>query len=219
MKLGGINMDERMTRQNICNAAVSLFNTKGFTGTSVREIAKKANVNVSLISYYFNGKQGLLETLMESFFEAYIKVLENAYELSDTLSNRNCIRKSIFDLLNYQQENSRLARFVHRETTIDSTLTREIMAIYLRKEKFYWQKLFEQGFRSGELTKRDLDFTIIQLKGMITMPFSNPQYVEEIFHLSPTEQYFIRKYGLYIVQWLDERFSCHEKQKQKADVG
>lgn len=212
-------MDERMTKQTICNAAVSLFNTKGFTGTSVREIAKKANVNVSLISYYFNGKQGLLESLMESFFESYIHILENAYELSDTLSTRNCIRKTIFDLLYFQQENSRLARFVHRETTIDSTLTREIMAVYLRKEKFYWQKLFEKGFRSGEFSKRNIDFTIIQLKGMITMPFSNPQYVEEIFHLSPSEQYFIRKYGLYVVQWLDERFSRQADQKQKAEVG
>lgn len=213
-------MDERETKQNICNAAVALFNTKGFAGTSVREIAKKANVNVSLISYYFNGKQGLLESLMESFFESYIRIMDQAYALSDTLSARNCIRKAILDLLCFQQENSRLSRFVHRETTIDSTLTREIMAVYLRKEKFYWQKLFEHGFHSGEFKKRDIDVTIIQLKGMITMPFSNPQYVEEIFHLSPSERYFIKKYGMHLFNWLDERFSRHQEQKRrKAEVG
>lgn len=212
-------MDEHMTKQTICNAAIALFNTKGFAGTSVREIARKANVNVSLISYYFNGKQGLLESLMESFFEAYIDIFENAYELSDTIAIRKCVHKTILDLLTYQQENSHLARFVHRETTIDSTLTREIMAVYLRKEKFYWQRFFEQGFRSGEFYKRNIDVTIIQLKGMLTMPFSNPQYVEEIFHLSPTEQYFIKKYGLYVVNWFDEQFCRHESNEKKAEVG
>lgn len=212
-------MNEQVTKQMISQAAVSLFNTKGFSGTSVREISKKANVNVSLISYYFNGKQGLLEHLMESFFEAYVRILENAYELSETLSARKSIQNMMLDLLYFQQENSRLARFVHRETTIDSTLTREIMAIYLRREKFYWQKVFEKGFHTGEFKKSDLDLTIIQLKGMLTMPFSNPQYVEEIFHLSPSEPYFIKKYSMYVIRWLDERFLINREQERKVEVG
>lgn len=215
----GINVDERVTRQNICSAAISLFNTKGYAGTSVREIAKKANVNISLISYYFNSKQGLLEHLMESFFEGYIQILQKAYELSERNSTRDCIRYVILELLKYQQENNRLARFAHRETTIDSVLTREIMTVYLRQEKFYWQKLFEKGFHSGEFYNQNIDFALIQLKAMLTMPFSNSQYVEEIFHVSPSKPYFIKKYSDFILHWLDERFLKHENKKRQAIVG
>lgn len=211
-----MQMDERMTKKTIYNAAIFLFNTKGFAGTSVREIAKQANVNSALISYYFKSKQGLLESLMESFYDGYIDKMEQAIERSDLLPIRSCLHKAILNLLHYQQENNQLARFVLRETTIDSTLTREVMTVYLRKEKFYWQKLFEQGFRTGEFHKRNVDLTIIQLKGMITMPFSNPQYVQEIFHLSPFDDYFIRKYGFHVISWLDERF-CRPKSQTKKE--
>ncbi|PAV34381.1 TetR family transcriptional regulator, partial [Bacillus licheniformis] len=48
------------TKDRIIESAVELFNQKGFSGTSVREIARAANVNVAHISYYFNGKGGLM---------------------------------------------------------------------------------------------------------------------------------------------------------------
>ena len=60
------------TKEKIIDAAVSLFNVKGFDGTSVREIAGKAKVNVANISYYFHSKEGLLESLVISYFEGYI---------------------------------------------------------------------------------------------------------------------------------------------------
>jgi len=56
------------------------------------------------------------------------------------------------------------------------------------------------------------------LKAMLTMPFSNPQYVEEIFHISPSKSYFIEKYSQFIFHWLDERFFNHGK-KHRAIVG
>ena len=40
-------------RQKILEAAISLFAKKGYTGVGVREIAKIAKVNISMISYYY----------------------------------------------------------------------------------------------------------------------------------------------------------------------
>ncbi|MGS0748745.1 TetR/AcrR family transcriptional regulator [Halpernia sp. GG3] len=50
---------------NILFAAEQLFSEKGFEKTSTREIASAANVNVSMISYYFGSKEKLLESLFE----------------------------------------------------------------------------------------------------------------------------------------------------------
>lgn len=44
-------------------AAVKLFAENGFETTSVRDIAKAADVNVAMISYYFGSKEKLLEAL------------------------------------------------------------------------------------------------------------------------------------------------------------
>ncbi|KQM23462.1 TetR/AcrR family transcriptional regulator [Chryseobacterium sp. Leaf201] len=51
--------------ENILFAAEKLFAENGFEGTSTREIAKAANVNISMISYYFGSKEKLYEKLVE----------------------------------------------------------------------------------------------------------------------------------------------------------
>lgn len=62
------------TKNDILEAAILLFNTKGFTGTSIRDIAGKARVNVSNISYYFQSKEGLLEHCLTTYFEQYLQL-------------------------------------------------------------------------------------------------------------------------------------------------
>lgn len=49
----------------ILTTAEELFATKGFEGTSVRDISETAGVNVAMISYYFGSKEKLMEALFE----------------------------------------------------------------------------------------------------------------------------------------------------------
>ena len=49
----------------IIETAERLFADKGFNGTSVREIADEAGVNLAMISYYFGSKEKLMEALFE----------------------------------------------------------------------------------------------------------------------------------------------------------
>src|SRR5690349_12415188 len=52
-------------REHILIVAEELIGTNGFDGTSVRDIAHKAGVNLAMISYYFGSKEKLLEALIE----------------------------------------------------------------------------------------------------------------------------------------------------------
>lgn len=47
----------------IIQKSEKLFAEKGFDGTSVREIAKSASVNIAMISYYFGSKEKLIEKI------------------------------------------------------------------------------------------------------------------------------------------------------------
>lgn len=47
------------TRAALVRAALKLFGSKGFTGTSTREIATLARANIGSIAYHFGGKEGL----------------------------------------------------------------------------------------------------------------------------------------------------------------
>jgi AcrR family transcriptional regulator len=48
----------------ILQVAEKLFAEKGFDGTSIREIAKEAKINVAMVSYYFGSKEQLLESII-----------------------------------------------------------------------------------------------------------------------------------------------------------
>src|SRR6476659_5634253 len=49
----------------IITSAEKLFANKGFDGTSVRDIAEEAGINVAMISYYFGSKEKLMEAIFE----------------------------------------------------------------------------------------------------------------------------------------------------------
>lgn len=87
------------TKDKIINAAVQLFNQKGYSGTSVREIAKSADVNVAHISYYFKGKGGLMEHLVSEFYEGYTEALEKAAVSLNGEDAQERILRVIFDIL------------------------------------------------------------------------------------------------------------------------
>ncbi|MBM7605614.1 AcrR family transcriptional regulator [Metabacillus crassostreae] len=203
------------TRQKILTAAIELFNSKGFTGTSVREIASKADVNVAHISYYFKGKGGLLEFLVSYYYEGYIKLIEDNYSLLQYSNVHAVLSKIILDILNYQHENRQLSRLVYREVTVDSILIREVMTTYLTKEKYYIKSLFEQGIKEGYYRKAFIPHLIIQLRSLLHTPYLQPQYMSEVLHIQSHEAYFVHQYYKELKIWLNslliESYSRDEK--------
>lgn len=201
------------TRMKMIDAAIKLFNAQGYSGTSVRDICHEANVNPALISYYFGGKKGLLESLLVQYFEDYLHILEEVVEEGKEQSARQILLTCLKSGLLYQQENHHLSRFVHREITIDTMLVRELMSTYLMKEKHIFYHILKKGMDHHEFKKQPIDFIIIQLRGMLTMPFLHPQYIREVHHLIPHEPYFINHYLQYLIQWVDSYLCVRTKAK------
>ena len=57
-------MDLNEKQIHILQIAETLFAENGFEGTSIRTIAKQAEINVAMVSYYFGSKEKLLEALI-----------------------------------------------------------------------------------------------------------------------------------------------------------
>jgi AcrR family transcriptional regulator len=195
-------MSTPSSKDRVIQASVSLFNTKGYDGTSVRDIAENANVNVSIISYYFKNKKGLLEYLISSYLDQYIKVMEDVMH-TDNHNAKDCLFQMIKAIIQFQSENRHLSRFVFREMTLDNVLTREVMSTYLAKEKYYLKHLFEQGIRTKEFRKVSIPSVIAQMKGMLIMPFLQPQYLTEVLHVIPYDDYFYKQFMKEMQSWIE----------------
>lgn len=199
------------TKEAIIEAAILLFNTKGFAGTSIRDIANKAKTNVSNISYYFQNKRGLLETCFTTYFEEYLKQIEKAYHMPKEGAEGR-LKHITKNILQYQCRNIPLTRLVLREISLDSQMVREIMSTYFVKEKFYFRKIFEEGISTQEFHPFSLNYMIIQYKSLLTMPFLNTYYLTEVLHVFPNESYFSKKYYKEICLWIDGVLCNHQRE-------
>ncbi|MBN6888016.1 AcrR family transcriptional regulator [Cytobacillus horneckiae] len=197
----------------IIEAAVFLFNHNGFNGTSIRDIAKKARTNVANISYYFGNKNGLLEHCLTEYYEAYLLEIEKGYSILENGATES-LKAIVENIIYFQYENIQLTRLIVREMSIDSQIVREIMSTYLTKERFYFSKVFEKGFKNKEFRINTANYLILQLKSLLTMPFLNSQYVAEVLHLLPHEKYFADKYIRETYTWID-RVVCSSNQTRK----
>ena len=140
---------KKNSKEAIVEAAMVLFNTNGYSGTSIRDIASKADVNTANIAYYFHNKHGLLEYCFMSFFEQYIAKIEEGYAFMEH-GAAFCLKKISVILLNFLCEKIHLTSFIFREMSIDSQLVREIMATYYTKEKFIiYRRCLKKGW-NGE---------------------------------------------------------------------
>ncbi len=194
---------KRNPKEAIVESAITLFNRKGYNGTSIRDIAGHANVNIANISYYFNGKHGLLEYCFTSYFENYMAVLEEVCH-SDFGSMSEKLKTVVKEIIEFQWRNLQLTSFILREVSIDSQVVREILSTYYVKERYYLSSILEEGIENKEFKKQSVQYSIIHLKSFLSMPFLNASYIQEVLHIYLNESYFIKKYLEEIDKWIDE---------------
>jgi len=94
-------------RQRILDAAVILFAQKGYAGVGVREIAKAADVNIAMISYYFEAKIGILKVILNEFHDQYYQVINNID--IESSPPEDCVRMIVHNMVDLIKENTERA--------------------------------------------------------------------------------------------------------------
>jgi AcrR family transcriptional regulator len=97
---------KRDAKERIMKASLSLFARKGYSGVGVREIAKDASVNVSMISYYFGGKAGILKAIVKEGFEKYYEAINTATGEGTAVDKH--FRLIVHAIVRYFRENTEL---------------------------------------------------------------------------------------------------------------
>ncbi len=62
-------------RDKLLGAALDLFTTKGYAGTTVREIVEAAGVTKPVLYYYFRSKEGVYLEILQASLDEFRKVL------------------------------------------------------------------------------------------------------------------------------------------------
>jgi AcrR family transcriptional regulator len=99
---------ELSSKERIKQTAIKLFARKGYNETTVRDIVRTAEINISMVSYYFGGKEGILEDIIETTIDGISQILDPVFtgiessDISETV--KSLITKILVYLDNKQEE-------------------------------------------------------------------------------------------------------------------
>jgi len=103
-------LDERV-RTRLLNAAVRVFDRKGYAAASVREVAEMAGVTKPALYYHFGSKEGLLLAILEQAKREVDSAIERA--LARTGTARTRILAMCEDVYGLFGQNVPIARVAH----------------------------------------------------------------------------------------------------------
>eukprot|EP01136_Pigoraptor_vietnamica_P035992 Opistho-1_new@101957 len=173
----------------ILQVAEQLFAEDGFDGTSVRDIAKKANINIAMISYYFGSKEKLLESLIINRISDMRLQLESLY--NENISPTAKVEKLIELYISRINKNRCMYQIIHFEF---STKKRELKFekfSEMKKENLKaLEKIIKEGQDSGEFQK-DINVALLSptiLGTYFHFHMNKPMYLD-IFNLRTEEEY------------------------------
>jgi TetR/AcrR family transcriptional regulator len=161
------------TRTDILAAARKAFAVRGFSGTSVREVAEAARVNKAMIYYYFQDKVDLYRAVLSDSFDAMQDIWEHEV-FRGNASARMKIQKYIEGFIRFQHNNEDLRKILAVEfstTGAKSDNLKWIAKNYFAKNHASLVKILESGMQSGELKKMNPLMAVVSLIGMIIHSF------------------------------------------------
>lgn len=165
----------------IIEEAETLFAVNGFNGTSVREIAKNADVNLAMISYYFGSKDKLLEAIFIYRGEITKISLEGIVK-SSKLTIMQKVNKLIEHYVNRVIDQQAFYKILAREMVVNHTgETENIILETKRRNLELVQQIISQGQKEGIFKKKvDVPLLTSVLSGTANSLLSSQKYYKQL---------------------------------------
>lgn len=198
-------------REIIITSAMNLFGQKGFEGTSVREIAAGADVNLAMINYYFGSKEKLFESVVE-YKASYLKGVFEELVNNKSLSPIEKIDFVIDSYIDRMFQSPQFHHLLHRELSLEHRpQMKEAIAEILLRNFVSLKAIIQNGIDSGEFSPVDIELTIATLIGTINHLLLSGIMCRKILQKS-------KDFNPYKSKKLKERISEHLKKLMRSHL-
>jgi len=137
-------------RAAILSAAMRLFATKGYAGTSTREICQAAGITKPVLYYHFRSKEHLYQELMIDSFGQFQKVLLRASKVQGPLRQR--LVRIVHEDLKSTLDDPVRVQFVFRMIFSPEGQRPDFNALEsMERQREFFAGIFREGIAAGEL--------------------------------------------------------------------
>jgi len=159
-----------ITKDKILSAAAGLLAVSCLHSISIRDIAKAANVNSALISYYFGGKEQLYEAVIQQQFDRFHQQVACQYKSDgDILKNFSGACKALVD---FNTSNPYMLILYFRELANPSPAYSKYILPCLSDASSRFVSMIQAGIDRG-IFRHDTNphYVVMSLVGMINYCF------------------------------------------------
>lgn len=198
-------------KETVIQSAIKLFSVQGFEGTSVREIAADANINVAMINYYFGSKEKLFENVVEyktSFLKGVFADLIN----NTALTPMEKIDIIIDSTIEKKFSNASFHHLLHRELSLERRpQMRDAICDILLRNMTSVKTIIQNGINDGIFNPVDVELTLTTMLGTIHYLLTSDTMCRKILGKPKGFSPFQNKK-------LKERLSKHTKQLMRSHL-
>ena len=182
-------MDYNLKQIEILKTSEKLFAEKGFDGTSIRDIAKVADINIAMISYYFGSKEKLLEALIFYRVSNFRMILENLQ--AEKIKPVEKIKKfvaSYIDMIYQKKDIYQIIHFeiVNQKRACDFSVFSEIK----KKNLLLLENIIAEGQKTNEFKLISNPHLIpVIIIGSFSQVYNNKKYYYELLNLKNEKEF------------------------------
>ncbi|HEY1935287.1 MAG TPA: TetR/AcrR family transcriptional regulator [Acetobacteraceae bacterium] len=157
-------------RERILEEAVKLFYERGFTGTTLDDIAAELGVTKPFIYTHFRSKVDLLAALCKPTIEMSLAAVENAAASPGTPTER--LHRAVVDFTRVVlSRQSNIAIYFREEKSLAPEALAEINALR-RKFDHVLTRMLRDGIVAGEFELDDAGLASLAIGGMISWAYT-----------------------------------------------
>lgn len=164
MKENKRDLAAEKTKKKILEAAWSIFVKKGFSGTSMSEIALKAKVNQSLIYHYYSSKEELWRKVKQHLVECYLKISQVNFDAKKGL--KTILEEIVRTRLEFYEKNPDVLRMIGWQRL---ELAKERLAGSTILSPEAWIPIFTQLKKEGHIKAHvSIEMMVLFITSVIT---------------------------------------------------
>jgi AcrR family transcriptional regulator len=166
------------TESKILEAAKKVFIQNGLDGTSMQQIADEAQINKSLLHYYFRTKEKLFGTVLKYAFRFMMPQIQDILHSGDNIYLK--IEKLVDGYIDLLLKNRFIPSFMMQEINRNPDGLFQIMKESGVNSKIFVEQ-FEEEIRKGTIRKIDPRHLVINIISLCIFPVAARPLLQRVF--------------------------------------
>lgn len=170
--------DITRVKKILLESAESLFSDGGYAGTSIRDIAKSAGVNVALVNYHFGSKENLYLTIFKRRFAAYELVL-NKMDINQVADKKLDAFLAVYG--DFIDSHRNFHRLLSREITLlHHPAIKDVITQATRKNYELVKNIILEGIAQGIFKSVNVDIVTLNIIAFVPRIFSASPFITDL---------------------------------------